>query len=100
MPQATSTIWMARRTSSLASEAVLPFSRVRTLAKSAVCLSSHRDFAPLEEGVVRGADGPVDIALVGVGHFSQQGSGGGVDDRAADAADRPFPIAVDVKRDQ
>ena len=40
MPQATSTIWMARRTSILASSAVLPFSRVRMAATSAACSSS------------------------------------------------------------
>ena len=34
MPQATSTIWMARRTSALASSVVLPFSRVSVAARS------------------------------------------------------------------
>ena len=40
MPQATSTIWMARRTSALASSTVLPFSRARMEASSAACFSS------------------------------------------------------------
>ena len=40
MPHATSTIWMERRTSALASSAVLPFSRVRMPASSAWCFSS------------------------------------------------------------
>ncbi len=40
MPQATSTIWMARRTSMRASSMVLPFSAVRVAASSLACFSS------------------------------------------------------------
>ena len=67
MPQATSTIWMARRTSTLASSAVLPFSRVRMAATSVGVLFEqrleavehlhaihHRHVAPLQKRLVRG----------------------------------------------
>jgi len=39
MPQATSTIWMARFTSVLASSIILPFSVVSVRARSSVCFS-------------------------------------------------------------
>ena len=84
MPQATSTIWMARRTSAWASSTVLPFSRVRMRGEFRGVLFEqrfeavehlhpihHRDIAPFQKRLVRGADGAVHIVGGRVRHFGE-----------------------------
>ncbi len=80
----------------LASSAVLPFSRVRMrghlvgvlfqqrlVAVEHLHAVHHRHVAPLQERLVRGAHGAVDIGRGGVGHFRQHGAGGRIGHGAA-----------------